>query len=190
MNMATRTKTKTSEIVLVTTPAELAIRQQAGQAANQAAAGYVFEDHTGRKAANTKRRQQADLELFESFLAAAGVPAAGLYKDPRNWQGLTWGIVQAFVKWQLDQGYAIASINSRLSTVRVFAKMAAQAGAISPQESILIASVKGYAHKEEKHINEARRDAGQETRKGAKKAEAVIIPDDAAEALKTRPHTP
>jgi len=167
-------------------PSQLArlndIMTQAGQAANKAGARHAFEDHTARKADNTIRRKIADLALFETFLRSAGVPAVGLYENPQAWRGITWGIVEAFRNWQLQQGYAIGSINGRLSTVRTFAKIAAKAGAITAQESILIASVQGYTSKEAKHIDEKRRADGMHTRKGHKKAEAVTIPQDIAEA--------
>jgi integrase len=166
------------------------IMHQAGQAANEAAARRTFQDHTERKAKNTTRRKIADLSLFETFLQGAGVPAVGLYGDPRAWAGVTWGLVEAFKIWQLQQGYAIGSINGRLSTVRTYARLAAKAGAISAHESILIASVEGYANKESKNIDEKRRADGFRTRTGAKKHEAVPIPVDIAEALKQQPDTP
>jgi hypothetical protein len=46
------------------------------------------------------------------------VPATGLYDNPQAWRGVTWRIVEAFKAWQLQQGYAIGSIDGRLSTVR------------------------------------------------------------------------
>lgn len=167
------------------------IMAQAGQAANDVAARRTFDDHTARKADNTVRRKIADLALFETFLQSAGVPAIGLYENPHAWRGVTWGIVEGFKVWMLQQGYAIGSINGRLSTVRTFAKIAARAGAITAQESILIASVQGYASKEAKHVDEKRKADGLQTRKGHKKAEAVSIPEDIAQALKTQqPNTP
>jgi integrase len=165
------------------------VMQQAGQAANEAGARYAFDDHTARKADNTIRRKIADIALFETFLQSAGIPAAGLYDHPQAWRGITWGIVEAFRNWQLQQGYAIGSINGRLSTVRTFAKIAARAGAITAEESILIGSVQGYRSKEAKHIDEQRRADGTPTRIGHKKAEAVTIPEDIAQALKAQPGT-
>jgi integrase len=166
------------------------IMSQAGQAANEAGARHAFEDHTARKADNTIRRKIADLALFETFLHSAGVPAIGLYDNPQAWRGITWGIVEAFRNWQLQQGYAIASINGRLSTVRTYAKLAAKAKVITAEESILIASVQGYANKEAKHIDDKRRVEGIDTRTGPKKSEAVTIPADIAHALKQHPDTP
>ena len=81
----------------------------------------------------------------------------------------------------------IGSINGRLPTFRTYAKISAKAGAITPAESILIASVQGYANKEAKHVDEKRRADGMRTRRGTKKAEAVTIPEDIAQALRDYP---
>ena len=162
----------------------------AGQAANQAAGAGVFADYRGRKAANTIRRQAADLALFGQFLASAGAPAGNLAEDPQAWQGVTWGLVKAFVIWQLGGAYAIASINGRLSTVKVYCKLAALAGVIDPGTLALIQSVSGYQHKEQKNLDANRESAGVDTRKGAKKAAPVHLALDQAKALKNRPNTP
>src|SRR5688572_8279572 len=174
-------------------PAKLAqmndIMTQAGQAANEQASRVAFGDHTSRKADNTIRRKRADLALFETFLQSVKVPARGLYDHPEAWRGVVWGLVEAFKVWMLQNGYAIGSINGRLSTVRTYARIAARAGAITAQESILIASVQGYANKEAKHVDDKRRADGMDTRKSNKKAEAVNIPADIAEALKQQLNT-
>ncbi len=166
------------------------IMHEAGQAANEQAAQTTFARHVFGKAKNTERRKLAGLALFETFLQSHGVPASQLYDNPHAWRGVTWGLVEAFKVWMLQEGYAIGSINDRLSTVRTYAELAAKAGAITADELRMIQSVKGYAHKEVKHIDDKRRADGMQTRKGAKKAEAVTIPADVAEALKNQPNTP
>lgn len=179
-------------ITKTTDRAELAtLMHQAGQAANVAAAGYTFEDHTSRKAGNTIRRKRADLALFEAYLMECGIPARGLYDDPAAWRGITWGLVEGYKVWQLRKGYAVASINGHLSTVRTFARLAEKAGAIDSTEGRLIGSVEGYANSERRNIDAKRKADGLETRIGAKKADPVTIPADVAEALATRhPFTP
>ena len=159
--------------------------QAAGQAANQVAAEHTFKDYLSRKSGNTIKSQGFDLAVFVEYLAAVGVNADGeqLQTAPGAWQGMTWGLVQGFVKWQLQQGHATASINRRLSTVKTYAKLAAQADAITANELALIQTVKGYGGKEAKRINE-KRDV---TRVGNKKAEHVSITDDQAAALKAQP---
>lgn len=188
------TKGDRMKAITTTDPQTIAIlndvMKQAGQAANHQAQRVAFESHQARNAQNTGRSQETDIALFETFLQSAGVPALGMHDNPDAWRGVTWGIVEAFKQWMLQRGYAIGSINRRLSTVRTFAGIAAKAGAISTEESILIASVRGYKAKETRHIDEKRQEQGLQTRVGAKKAQAVTIPEDIAEALKQHPNTP
>jgi|APSaa5957512622_1039677.scaffolds.fasta_scaffold26843_2 integrase len=159
------------------------ILEQAGQAANQAASAGIFTDYQDRKSENTLRRHKADLARFVDFLNFAGVICGDLITDPEAWQGVTWGLIKGFANWQLQNGYAIGTINGRLSTVKVYAKLAALAGVIDPSELALIQSVRGFEHKERKHINDKRKAAGIDTRKGAKKAHAVSLAKEQAEKL-------
>ncbi|NLF76831.1 MAG: site-specific integrase, partial [Chloroflexi bacterium] len=159
---------------------------QAGQAANRTAAQHVFEDYRSRKSDNTLHRHRADLARFAVFLAQAGLVAGDLLGDPAAWEGITWGIVEAFRNWMTQQGDAVNSINARLSTVKTYAKLAAKAGVISDQEHALIRTVSGYSSKEGRRIDERR----EQTRRGAKKAAAVRITDRQASALKSQPDTP
>ena len=160
----------------------------AGQAADHAASKHVFADYHSRKAKNTVKAQRFDLAVFAEYLSIAGVmvDASRLQTDPDAWQGVTWGLVEGFVKWQLQAGHAVASLNRRLSTVKAYAKLAAKAGAISTQELALIRTVAGYGQKEAKRVNEGR----ETTRIGHKKAEHTSLSDEQAKALKTHPDTP
>lgn len=165
------------------------ILQAMGQAANQAAAAHVFSDYQSRKSENTLRRHAGDLAAFADFLEDTGAGCGDLQSDPEAWRGITWGLVTAFLNWQLQKGYAIGTINGRLSTVKVYAKLAAQAGAIEAGDLALIQTVKGYEHKERKHINDKRKAAGMDTRKGAKKADAVSLTPAQADQLLDQPQT-
>ncbi len=169
-------------------PSDLVI--EAGHAANKQAARRAFPDHLLGKSQNTIRRKRADIALFESFLNEQGIPARGLFKSPQSWTGITWGLVKEFVYWQLRKGYAIPSLNGRLSTVKTFAKLAYQSGVISESESLLIAGVRGYSNKEAKHINDERAKHHIQTRIGHKKAEPTVIPSDIADRLKHQADTP
>lgn len=157
-----------------------------GQVANHFAAQAAFTDYRSRKAHNTITRQDDDLGLFEEYLSSAGVPVTGLSTDPQAWKGVTWGLVTGFVKWQLQQGFAIGSINVRLSTVKTYARLAAQAGTIAPQEYDMIRTVSGYRFSEGKHV-----DQGRETKRvGTKKSDPVKLTTDQARLLKRQPNTP
>ncbi len=170
------------------TPSALAA---AGQAANDAATRHVFDDYRARRAAHTLRRQAADLALFRDFLASVGLPTGDLQSDPDAWHGLTWGLVAGFVRWMLGAGYAVGSVNIRLSSVKTLAKLAFQAGAIDAAEHALIRTVTGYTHKEGRQVDEKRQAEDVRTRRGRKKDEAVRLGDAQARRLKREhPDTP
>jgi integrase len=140
----------------------------AGKIANQAAARQVFIDYRTRKAANTIRRQDADLQLFADYLNSANIPVGDLAIDPKAWQGMTWGLIEGFVKWQLLQGYAVDSVNVRLSTVKQYAQLALKAGALDVSEYAMIRTVRGYSHKEKPNIDSTRKAEGLDTRRTVK----------------------
>ena len=104
---------------------------------------------------------------------------------PRAWQGVTWGLVEGFVKWLLNQGYSVASVNNRLSAVKVYTRLAAKAGIIPPTEQALIREVRGYGHSEGKRVDEFR----EQTRVGHKKEEAIVLTAVQARQLKAQ-HLP
>jgi integrase len=146
----------------------------------------VFDDYRERLADETARRHDADLGCFASFLAAAGVStnlSTDLSSGPAGWAGISWGLVAAFVEWQLAEGYAIGSINVRLSTVKVYAKLATKAGSIPPEEYALIKLVSGYRHAEGKRIDRRR----EQTRKSTKKDTPISISTAQAAQLKAQP---
>jgi integrase len=177
-----------SKALTITKPnaGELHSLAVAGQVANHHAARSAFADYRSRKAKNTIARQDNDLAVFAKFLQAAGVPPGELNTDPDAWRGVTFGIVEAFAKWMLAEGYSIGTINLRLSTVKTYARLAFKAGAIDATEHALIRTVQSYTRKEGKRLDEARAT----TRRGTKKAEAVSLTPDDAQKLKAQPDTP
>jgi integrase len=162
----------------------------AGQAANAAAARHVFSDYRARKAANTIRRQDADLALFSQYLNEAGVDTGDMSTDPAAWRGITWGIVEGFARWQLLKGYAVDSVNVRLSTVKSYAQLALRAGGLDVAEYAMIRTVKGYSHKETKRVNEKRLTDGLDVRRGAKKSHSTLITEEQAIQMMTSNGTP
>lgn len=99
--MATSSMEQVNAIAASETPL-----QALGPIANQHAANAAFADYLSRKASNTIRAQRFDLALFADYLAAdVTVDAAQLQTQPAAWQGITWGIVEGFVRWQ-RQRYA------------------------------------------------------------------------------------
>ena len=179
-----------TEIIVMPTAAITAAEQMqaAAAVADHHAAQHVFDDYLSRKAQNTVKAQGFDLGVFADYLAAVGIVATtdDLQHSPAAWQGVSWGIVEGFVKWMLGQGFSVGTVNRRLSTVKVYAKLAAKAGAMDTQNHALIRLVEGYAGKESKRIDEKR----EVSRVGHKKAQHTSITTAQAAALKTQPDTP
>jgi integrase len=181
-------------VMIPTSSTELStVLADVGQAANEAAALSAFADYRSRKAENTLRQQDAALALFSGYLAqAAGEAPTGeaLATAPEAWRGVTWGLVDGFCKWLLLNGYAVGTVNLRLSTVKTYAKLAAKAGALTAQELAMIQTISGYSRKEGKRIDERREAAEIPTRNGNKKAAPVILSKAQVETLKAQPDTP
>jgi integrase len=177
----------------------------AGQIANKHAAANAFKNYRQELTANSRRAQYGDLAVFEQFLKTIGIVVEGdetvisesqdekapiFAISPRIWQGITHGLIEAFRNWQLQQGYAIGTINRRLSTVKLYAALACKSGVIESNELILIKSVTGYSNKKARNIDETRESSGIPTRllqedRPNKKAENVSIPDADVKTLKT-----
>ncbi len=177
----------------------------AGQVASDHAARGVFVDYLSRKSDNTIRSQAASLTRFADYLdrigesigqsfgadmtvfaeAVAAFPD-GPVPDPDVWMDISWGLVEGFRNWLVQQGDAVSTINARLSAVKTYAKLALKAGALTPEEYAVIRTVAGYSQKEAKRVNERR----EVTRRGHKKAQHVGIDKKQARKMKKQPDTP
>lgn len=140
-----------------------------------------------------EQMNQAEQTAVTGLAKERGIPAEILYGGhycqhvPAAWSGVTWGLVNGFIIWLLDQGYSLASVNNRLSAVRVYARLATKAGIISTEESALIREVRGYGRTEGRRVNQKRK----ATRVGHKKEEAIVLTVDQARQLKrTHDNTP
>ena len=175
---------------------------RAGQAANQAAARLAFDEYRANRPAQTLRAQQTDLANFAHFLDNVGISDApsgdSLQNDPAVWQGITHGLVLAYREWLMAAGYAIATVNRRLATVKSYAQLAllGGGGALEGNERTnneleKIKAVRGFGHKHGRNRDAKRSENGTPTRVGAKKPyKAVSLNLAQAKALKTQPATP
>ena len=161
----------------------------------------MFADYTERKAATTLRRQRADLATFATYLEAVQFyptgsaaeqrqHAEGLQTDPAAWEAITYGLVAGFVRWLLQNAYAVGTVNLKLSTVKQYAKLALQAGTLDATQHALIRTVSGYKFGEQSKVDEKRSASGGATRRGDKKAAAITLTGAQVKALKHQPDTP
>jgi integrase len=146
------------------------------------AAAASMAEYRQQRADNTIARQNADLDAFAVFLSRLKIDrtAEELATRAGAWRGITFGVVKAFVGHQLQLGFAVRTVNGRLSTVKVYAELAAQSGAITPGELAMIKTVKGYSKRIGTRIDKTRT----QTRVSTKKEEANVL--DEAQALNLR----
>ena len=160
-----------------------------GQTANAYASNNVFSEYLSKRTRNSRDAIQKDLESFTAFLIEGGAiephTNADVFYNPDAWQFITWGIVKAFVQWNLSKGFAISTVNRRLSTARTFSSLAMQTGTIDATEAALIQTVKAIGSKDGRNID-ANREVSRIERKGSKKADSVLITDEHAKLLKTQ----
>lgn len=161
---------------------------EAGHLADQFTAVSTFVRYQERQALETLRRHQADLALFATYLGQIpGLAFAGdLYHDPQAWSGMSKGLVEGFVQWQLAEGYAIGSVNVRLSTVRLYVRLAQGAGVLDENQAAMIRTVRGYRAREGRRIDAQR----PVTRRGEKKAQWTELSIAQAQTLIEQPDTP
>lgn len=171
----------TTQALVLVEPAPLAT---IGAAADRAAAGGVFRDYREALAKRTRMAHDRDFDRWAEYLQAAGAPPCdGWAARPECWRDVTWGLVKGFLRWQLDRGYAVTSVNRSLTTLRVYAGLAHQGGALSAEALVAIQTVKGYGRKKARHI-----DAGREqTRRGEKKRDFRVLGTDEIRKLKAVP---
>jgi integrase len=121
-----------------------------------------------------------------------------MINDPQAWESVTGEMLETFKCWMLQQGYAVSTVNIRLTTARVFAGLAVKAGVLHESDLPMIRFVKGYAGKEATHIDQQRDEAGIETRRSWRRNGAVSnhkrapikIGSDQARLLKVQPDNP
>lgn len=163
-----------------TDPQELVFH--ASTIADEVARQTILTDYLERLSPATQRRQKNDLTLFEKYLAKAGVSIVGFADDLSVWQYISFGLVEGFKRWLLQEGYAIGSINVCLATIKAYADQAARAGYIPSQANALIKTVKGYKRKEGRNVDEQR----EKTRKGTKKSATMLLSSTHVELIKKR----
>jgi integrase len=160
-----------------------------GALADRHAEQRSFTAYQETRAENTRARQAADIKLFCMYLAEVSLKKEPekLLSDPLEWKGITWGIVGGFRGWQLLKGYAIGSINVRISTIKKYCELATAAGVLSTDDLLKIRLVKSYRYKEGRNIDKGR----DVTRVGHKKAAAVALTTEHVNRLKNeQPYTP
>lgn len=125
-------------------PTQLA---RAAAVADRASAAHALERYRAGLAPATLRAHANDLALWSRYLGAVGITdppdAATLATEVGAWRGVTAGLLAGFVEWLLREGYALASINRRLATVRAYLIQVGLSGGIPAADLTLLRGVRG-----------------------------------------------
>ncbi len=149
--------------------------------ANQAARQGRLDKYKRELSPETLRRHKADIALFRQYLEVAHIPTGDMLNNIEAWKGVSWGIVEGFREWQLQQKYAMGSVNVRLATIKKYARIAYESGIILDEDYRLIQSVRGFYGKQARNVDEKR----EEIRIGPKKGDPTKVSLSHMQALKS-----
>ena len=147
-----------------------------------------FELYFATKSQSTRRSRFADVATFAAFLDSAGIEiqADELTRYAEYWSVVDHNIVRAFLWWMIAQGFAMETVNRKLSSVKVFCELAAAAGTLDGASLALIQSVHGHRGAEAVRIDEQRA----QVRQSEKKIHSTLLTAEQANALMVQPDTP
>lgn len=156
---------------------------QMGRVADEEARQRLLMDYQQKLTEQTLRRHRADLALFQRYLFEVTHTDIGdLYGNIQNWQGVSWGLVYNFSSWMLEQGYAIGSVNVRLSTVKKYVELAYAASVLPLETAFAVKGIKLYNENVGRNIDEKR----ETTRIGTKKAKPTFFSVSHLRALREK----
>lgn len=164
----------------------------AGLAADHASRRDAFAEYHAEQTDNTRAAQRDALKCFSIYLAEAGIrrEVEDLYHDVEAWRGMSAGLLKGFRKWLLEQGFAIGTLNHRLSIIRQYCRLAQAAGTIPDEVLELVLAVKGYGGKTGRNLDVDRARRSVPTRRSSKKAQPVLVSTAQALRLKTETTRP
>ena len=161
---------------------------QIGQNGNSISANNAFIDYQERIDPNTLSRQKYDIALFCKFIKSKNIiiNKRELLANPIEWSSITHELIDGFAKWMVKEGFAIGSVNIRLSTVKTYFNLAAKAGYVQHDEAMKAHFIKGYSYKQGLNVDEQR----EIKRIGDKKAQPITLTKEQIALLKEHPDTP
>jgi integrase len=158
---------------------QLALLEKVSQAADDAARRDLFSRHLFGRSSNTARMYKAAFTALRTFLASIDERLdVSLAEEPRLWQVVSFGLVEAFQRWMLAEGYSIKSANDYLGVVRTYAGLAQQAGLMEAETLLAIQRIPRISGQRATNIDKERAAKKQPTRRGHKKPSAVYFEEE------------
>ncbi len=161
--------------------------KEAGKIAGSMASNYLLSEFKARRAQSTIQTYENAVNTWCDFLHKTGITEHGnFWEDLNAWEGVSWGILEAFKAWMLQKGMSISTIEVKISALRSLIRLAHKAGIIPVEDFAQLMQVKSFYGAEAVHVDERR----EVTRIGNKKPEPTPITPEQAQRLRQQPSTP
>jgi len=147
-----------------------------------------FTERQRRKAWNTVRKEIAALSDFMAYIETPTEAELSFHlaEEPRLWSAITFGLVETFLEWERKRGYTIQTLNDHLGVIKLYARLAHQAGFQTADQMLAIRHIERIRGAEGERIDADRA----KTRLGHKKPEPTFLERAEFKALLSRPDTP
>ncbi len=162
------------------------------RAADDYARNNMFTERQRTKAWNSVRKEIAALSNFMLFLQQSADLALSFHlaEEPHLWQAVTFGLVKLFLRWMQLKGYRIKTINDHLDVIKLYARMAHDAGFQTADQLISITNIPRIRGAQAERIDIEREQQDIPTNIGHKKPEPTFLEQEEFLALLNRPDTP
>ncbi len=161
-------------------------------AADDFARDNMFTERQRTKAWNSVRKEIAALSNFMLFLQQSADLSLSFHlaEEPHLWQAVTFGLVKLFLRWMQLKGYRIKTINDHLDVIKLYARMAHDAGFQTADQLISITNIPRIRGAQADRIDLERERQDIPTNIGYKKPEPTFLEQEEFRALLNRPNTP
>ena len=175
---------------LLTIEAELL--GELARSADEYVRNNVFTERQQTKAWNSVRKEIAALSNFMQFLQESADLSLSFHlaEEPHLWQAITFGLIKLFLRWMQLKGYRIKTINDQLDVIKLYARLAHDAGFQTADQLISITNIPRIRGVQGERIDSEREQQEIPTHVGHKKAEPTFLEQEEFQALLNRPDTP
>ncbi len=162
------------------------------RAADDFARNNMFTERQRTKAWNSVRKEIAALSNFMLFLQQSADLSLSFHlaEEPHLWQAVTFGLVKLFLRWMQLKGYRIKTINDHLDIIKLYARMAHDAGFQTADQLISITNIPRIRGAQAERIDIEREQQDIPTNVGHKKPDPTFLEKEEFQALLNRPDTP
>ncbi len=152
----------------------------------------VFTERQQTKAWNSVRKEIAALSNFMQFLQESADLSLSFHlaEEPHLWQAITFGLVKLYLRWMQLKGYRIKTINDHLDVIKLYARLAHDAGFQTADQLISITNIPRIRGAQAERIDIEREQQEIPTHVGHKKPEPTFLEQEEFQALLERPDTP